>query len=648
MKEYSAQELFELLNEQDESTWIEAKGGCESTRTVMETVCAYSNEPDLGGGYIIMGFAEDNSTLFPQYKTVNIADTDKFQKDFATQCASMFNFPVRPELYIEKVKGDTVIKIWVNELPAQQKPLYFKADGLPSGAYRRIGSTDQRCTEDDMHVFYRETNSFDQSPVQGVSMADIDENALKRYRILREKVNPYAEELTYSDEELLQALGCTNVNHKEQPNLAGLLLFGTSMALRRTFPMLRVDYIRVPGNTWVQNADDRFTTIDMRGSLLTLLYRLIDAINADLPKGFLLETDEIQATTTGLPLKALREAIVNALMHRSYREHRPTQVIRYDNRIEIINPGFSLKAEEKLGEPGSETRNPFIAAVFHETNLAETKGSGIRAMRRLMNASHLGPPTFESRRNSNEFVARLLLHHFLNEDDLIWLKQFEFLDLNDSQKQALVFIREVGAIDNHTYRQMADCDVIKASSDLRALKTAGLFDSKGKGKATYYLPTKNLINGSTQVNAVSTQADVVSTQAKESEPYVVTSTAGNVSTDIQFDDNTIDRTLSTPAKTLSTPALDLNTHPIEKISQELRDEINQLGKRINDNKKLRDIIGKICTNQYFKSTEIAEILSKREDYIKRKFLSDMIKKEELVYLHPEMINHPEQAYKTKN
>lgn len=108
-------------------------------------------------------------------------------------------------------------------------------------------------------------------------------------------------------------------------------------------PMLRVDYIRIPGNTWVENPDERFTTIDMRGPLLILVYRLIEAINADLPKGFLLPEGEIQATSVGLPTKVLREAIVNAVMHRSYREYRPIQVIRYDNRIEVINPGYSLK-----------------------------------------------------------------------------------------------------------------------------------------------------------------------------------------------------------------------------------------------------------------------------------------------------------------
>src|SRR5690606_14888870 len=143
-----------------------------------------------------------------------------------------------------------------------------------------------------------------------------------------------------------------------------------------------------------------------------------------------------------------REVIVNALIHRNYRENSPIQVIRYDNRIEIRNPGYSLKNEELLGEPGSTTRNPTIAAVFHETNLAETKGSGIRAVKRLLKAAQLAPPTFESDRIGNQFTAHLLLHHFLSEDDLNWLKDFESYQLNDEQKQALILVRELGAINN--------------------------------------------------------------------------------------------------------------------------------------------------------------------------------------------------------
>ena len=86
-----------------------------------------------------------------------------------------------------------------------------------------------------------------------------------------------------------------------------------------------------------------------------------------------------------------REAIVNALMHRNYRIQGPTQMIRYSNRIEISNPGFSIVEEDQLGQPGSRIRNSHLAAVFHDTNLAETKGSGIRTMRRLMSEAGFAP-----------------------------------------------------------------------------------------------------------------------------------------------------------------------------------------------------------------------------------------------------------------
>ena len=628
MEEYTAEQLFKRLNQQDECDWIEAKGGHESSHSVMETVCSFSNEPSLGGGYIILGVAEDKSSLFPQYKTVNIDDPDKSQKDFVSQCSSMFNIPVRPKVSVENVHGDTVIKVKVEELSTNQKPLYFKSDGLPSGAYRRVGPTDQKCTEDDLRVFYTDYKSYDQTPIDGVTLDDVDENALMRYRTLREKVNPVAEELSYNDDELLESLGCVNKSNKKELNLAGLVLFGTSKALRSSLPMIRVDYVRVPGNEWVQDPDERFTTIDMRGPLLTLVFRLIEAINSDLPKGFLLPEGEIQATSVGLPTKALREAIVNAVMHRSYREHRPIQVIRYDNRIEIINPGYSLKSEELLGEPGSETRNPFIAAVFHETNLAETKGSGIRAMRKLMAASHLAPPTFDSDRSGNQFVTRLLLHHFLDESDINWLSQYEEFDLSDGQKQALIFVREVGAIDNHSYRQMNDCDTLKASVDLRSLKSSGLLIPKGKGKGTYYVPGPKLSTGASEVN---TPANEISTPPQE-----ISAPPQEISAPPQD--------ISTPPQDISTPPQDISTPP--QIGDALKAKISELKSREHDVEKVKNIIHEICGDKYVKARHIAEALGKGEDYVKRKYLSPMIREKNLVYLYPEMVNHPDQCYKS--
>src|SRR5690606_32267874 len=116
---------------------------------------------------------------------------------------------------------------FVPELPDGQKPAYFRNENLPQGAYRRIGSSDQRCTDDDLFVFFNKEDSFDSTVVRDSSLDDISEEAIALYRQLRGKVNAFAEELQYNDTDLLHSLGCIRKEKGEiKLTYAGLLLFG--------------------------------------------------------------------------------------------------------------------------------------------------------------------------------------------------------------------------------------------------------------------------------------------------------------------------------------------------------------------------------------------------------------------------------------
>ena len=610
----SAKELFEELNTQDESVQLEAKGAHELGRTVLESVCSFSNEPNLDGGYILIGAAKDEQSLFPTYIAEDIGDTDKIQSDLATQCNTSFNIPIRPLMKIEQVNGKNVLVVRIEEVATNMKPIYFANAGLPKGAYRRTGPTDHRCNEDDLRIFYSDNEDYDKTVIKRTSLNDIDEKAIEQYRNLRAKVNPTAEELTYNDNDLLLALGCLDVETGKHLTLAGLLLFGSKASQRRELPMMRCDYIRVPGKVWVQDPDERFRTIDMRGPLISILFRLVDEINADLPKGFKLQEGDLQASTLGLPIKALREVIVNALMHRNYREHTPIQLIRYDNRLEIRNPGYSLKNEEFLGEPGSTSRNPTIAAVFHETNLAETKGSGIRAVRRLLKQAQLAPPTFESDRLNNQFTTHLLLHHFLSETDLEWLKTYEHISLNDYQKQALILVRELGAITNPSYRQLSELDSQQASRDLRQLCEFGLLSKKGKKKGAYYIEGENFI----------TEPDVLNTEPKTL--------------------NTEPHALNTEPSELSTEAPMSKLELLNLLPKNIIGSLGTLKTRETDKEKISSLIIAICTVQPFSLSELAIILNKGENYLSRDFIKPLIGKK-LDYLFPDVVNHPDQKYK---
>lgn len=145
----SAEDLLQELISLDESHRIEAKRCSQVDRSVMETVCAYSNEPGLGGGYLLLGVVRDENDLFKNaYTVAGVKNPDKIQSDLVSQCASVFNRPIRPRVSVEELNGETVIVVYVPEAAATDKPVYLANLGLPRGAFRRIGPTDQEGSED--------------------------------------------------------------------------------------------------------------------------------------------------------------------------------------------------------------------------------------------------------------------------------------------------------------------------------------------------------------------------------------------------------------------------------------------------------------------------------------------------------------------
>lgn len=611
----TAEDLLQELMSLDESQRIEAKRCTQIDRSVMETVCAFANEPGLGGGYLLLGVERDTQDLFNNaYRVVGITQPDKLQADLASQCASVFNRPVRPRVSVETLQGKTVLVVEVPEAPPTDKPLYLSKLGLPRGAFRRIGSTDQEGSDDDLIALYagHQRDTYDAAVVADADMADIDPAALEDYRQQRRAINPLAEELTWSDAELLRALGCAQRDGDTlKPTVAGVLLFGTPMALRRCFPMMRIDYIRVPGRQWVENPDHRFDTLEIRAPLLTAIRRATNTVRDELlqsfqlPEGALAREDE-----PTLPLRVIREAVVNAVMHRSYRIHGATQIIRYANRLEVRNPGHSIKAEEQLGEPGSETRNPRIAAVLHEVNIAETKGSGIRAMRELMLAHDLLPPTFESTRRPDQFVATFLFHHFLGPDDLAWLRRLTREAISDEEARALVFVRELGAIDNAAYRSINRTDTLNASVHLRRLRDLGLLAMKGGGSRTYYVPGVAFA-GASGMGAGDPPAD--------------------------------DAMVTTPAPDSHQPGPDSH-QPLVTIPDAIRARLPAPGAKPR-REVLRALILDLCALQPLSAREMAAVLNRTEHKpLVRDYLSPMVKEGLLAYTIPEMENHPDQRY----
>jgi ATP-dependent DNA helicase RecG len=617
----TAQELLTELNTLDEHLTIEAKTASDVGTSLMETVCAFANEPHLGGGYILLGVAPASDSFWPVYEAVGVPNSDQLQQDIASQCASMFNIPIRPKIVPERIGDKTVITVFVPEAGAHEKPIHFKNQPLPKSARRRIGSTDQKCTDDDLIAFYedRRGETYDEQFVADATTDDFDDEAIELYRKLRREVNAQAEELTWSRDDLLEAL-CA-VKRRDgvlKPTVAGVLLFGSSKALRRLFPMLRIDYIRVPGLQWVKDPDRRFDTVEIRAPLLRAFQRVRSAILDDLPKAFSLPAGEVQGREIPLlPDRVIREVVANAVMHRDYRVHGSIQIIRYSNRLEVRNPGYSIKAEERLGQPGSETRNPKIAAVLHDVNFAETKGSGIRVMRELMDEQGLSSPVLQSDRTGNSFMAMLLFHHFLSQDDLAWLKSFEQNGLTEDEMKAMISAREVGAIDNSTYRTInREIDTLAASKHLRKLCDCGLLVKKGNGPATYYQPTERAMENWPPGTSNSLNSPVLDPKKQE---------------------------LDGKKQELDPKKQELDGKK-QELPSDLTERIAAQGKK-GDKKEILDLVVDLLADREMSTSELATHLDRAVEYVRRTYIKPLVDAGRIQSSNPDNPTDPGLTYR---
>lgn len=232
---------------------------------------------------------------------------------------------------------------------------------------------------------------------------------------------------------------------------------------------------------------------------------------------------------------------------------------------------------------------------------------------RLMREHQFSPPTFESNRSDNFFVSRFLLHHFLSNRDIKWLSGIAS-NLSEAQKFALIFIREQGAIDNSTLRQLTDCDTLAASQELRKLRDQNLIEKKGQSTATYYIP------GSFFPRPDSSDLPPSGHVTLGGEHV----TLGGEHVTLAPEHGTLD----------------------PDIPSDLYTELQKLGKRPGK-EKLRPLILELCKIKPWTAEDLARALGNRNSRsLKADHLSKMIAGKQLRYLYQDMEKHPNQAYLT--
>lgn len=226
----------------------------------------------------------------------------------------------------------------------------------------------------------------------------IDEARMETYlSAVRKERKNLAENV--SKDEILELMGITSDG---VPTLAGLMVF--SKYPQGYFPQLCITAVSLPGTEMgiVGYDDERF--IDSKritGAIPDMLEDAVSFVRKNSRIKTIIDDNGHRADKPEYPVKAVREAILNALVHRDYSiyaENVPVRIEMYRDRMEIINSGglYGKISIDALGKVRPETRNAALANMLELLNITENRYSGIPTMRNEFAKAGLPAPIFSA------------------------------------------------------------------------------------------------------------------------------------------------------------------------------------------------------------------------------------------------------------
>jgi ATP-dependent DNA helicase RecG len=267
------------------------------------------------------------------------------------------------------------------------------------------------------------------------------------------------------------------MNSEVKPTNAGILFFGKNP--QRFVLQSQLRTARFAGKTLTRDFLDR---LDCSGALWEMVEGSEDFVRKNIRLfGFRTEYSFQRIDKLEYPIKAIREGIINALIHRNYFEPADTRVAIFDDRIEIISPG-SFPEGVTPEKPKHVPVNPILCQLMYDVGFIEKYGSGIYMINELCKEWGIPRPEYEL----SEVETKVI---FRSGGKAIVISEIEKLgvEMNERQRKALQYVLEKGFITNRSYQELNDVGKKTAYLELSGLIEKGLLLSTGKGRSVRYV-----------------------------------------------------------------------------------------------------------------------------------------------------------------
>lgn len=477
--------IDEVQSRQSELDSVEVKAARRGTpKRIYEPLSAFANR--TGGGVILFGLDESSD-----FSIVGVGDAHRLQEEITHLASDNMEPALRPQFVVDEIEDETVVAVEIEEIPAAQKPCFYKPAGLPKGAYIRVGNTNRKMTEYEVFGYLSSQGqpTDDNEIVKEATLDDLDDRLVEGYLQRLRRSRPRAGFLYGSREKILSRLHAIGSDSGAlRPTLSGLLMFGKYP--QEFFPQLMVTFVQYYGTTEDEKTPQGARFLDnqrFEGPITEMIEAAQIYIAGAMRKSTLIE-GMFSREILEYPQEAFREALANAVAHRDYSQYvrgSYIQIRMFADRLEVQSPGglFGNVTVENLDEEHS-TRNARLMRMMEDMQIVENRGSGIRAIFQAMREANLEPPKFDDRRSSFKVTLRNLT--LMSREAISWLNQFSHLPLNDRQRLSLVYLRHHNQITNNDYRRLNRVDTMVAGQELRGLVQANLVEQKGASRWTYY------------------------------------------------------------------------------------------------------------------------------------------------------------------